>query len=216
MKRINFYVDGYNFYYGLRSLKETDRTWKKFYWLDIVKLFEQFINNQSQQLQKVYYFSASPIAQDESNRQRILFKANELINGSRFEVIKGFFVEKNVTCKVCNAPYKVAVEKRTDVNIAVQMVGDCALNNVDAIVLVSADSDLLAPLQFITLHYPHIKIKIYFPPGNNSSALTDFARKNKIKLVRLENSKQRFINSVLPDIVSKDGMTYTIPPKWKV
>ena len=84
MERVNFYVDGFNFYYGLRNLKETDIEWKKFYWLDIVKLFEHFIN-EKQVLQKVYYFSASPIALDESNRQRIFFKANELINGNRFE-----------------------------------------------------------------------------------------------------------------------------------
>ena len=167
-------------------------------------------------MQKVCYFSASPIALDESNRQRMLFKANELINGKRFEVIKGFFVEKEVTCKVCMTPYRVAVEKRTDVNIAVQMVGDCALDNVDTIVMVSADSDLLAPLHFIRKHYPHKKIKIYFPPENNSSALADFARKHKIKLVRLENSKQRFIRSILPDVVTKDDKTYTIPAKWKI
>ena len=37
-KRVNIYVDGFNFYYGLKSKK-----WKKYYWIDIVKLFEQFI-----------------------------------------------------------------------------------------------------------------------------------------------------------------------------
>ena len=215
MERVNYYVDGYNFYYGLRSQKETDLEWKKFYWLDFVKFFGHFIN-ENQLLQKVYYFSAPPIALDESNRQRILFKANQLLNPSRFEVIKGVFFEKEVTCKVCHAPYKVAVEKRTDVNIAVQMVGDCALDNVDTVVLVSADSDLLPPLQFIKKHYPQKKVKVYFPPGNYSSALLGFIKSNKGKVLMLENSRQRFIRSVMPDVVSKDGITFSIPPKWRI
>ena len=33
------YIDGFNFYYGLKS---TTR-WRKYYWLDIVKLFESFM-----------------------------------------------------------------------------------------------------------------------------------------------------------------------------
>ena len=86
MERVNYYVDGYNFYYGLKSQKESDLEWKKFYWLDFVKFFGHFINDR-QLLQKVYYFSASPIALDESNRQRILFKANQLLNPSQFEVM---------------------------------------------------------------------------------------------------------------------------------
>ena len=38
-QRIIVYIDGFNFYYGLRK----DVRWKKYYWLDIVKLFEMFM-----------------------------------------------------------------------------------------------------------------------------------------------------------------------------
>ena len=38
-QRVIVYIDGFNFYYGLRS----DRRWKKYYWLDFVKLFEMFM-----------------------------------------------------------------------------------------------------------------------------------------------------------------------------
>lgn len=38
-QKVIVYVDGFNFYYGLKqSLK-----WKKYYWLDVVKLFETFM-----------------------------------------------------------------------------------------------------------------------------------------------------------------------------
>ena len=36
-KHVIVYVDGYNFYYGLRN---GGARWKRFYWLDIVKFFE--------------------------------------------------------------------------------------------------------------------------------------------------------------------------------
>jgi len=33
--------------------------------------------------------------------------------------------------------------------------------------------------------------------------------------IYLLSHKQKFINSLLPDVVSKDGVTLTIPQKWK-
>jgi hypothetical protein len=213
MERVNFYVDGFNFYYGLKRMKATDpdRSW--FYWIDFVQLFQHFTGeNENQILQKIYYFTAPPLSINKANRQRILFKANELINGSRFEVINGMFYEKQFTCPNCNIPFTRPEEKRTDVNISVKMMGDCALNCVDTLVLVCADSDLIPPLQFIKQHYPEKKIKVYFPPDNYSGALNAFMKSFKKKVIRLENNKSKFLNSIMPDVVTRDGTTYTIPP----
>jgi len=214
MERVNFYVDGYNFFHGLRRLKQTDADWQKFYWLDFVKFFQHFVG-ENQVLQKVYYFTAPPLLLEKSNRQSNLFEANKLINGSRFEVIKGQFYEKQVTCKICKNKYTVAEEKRTDVNIAVRMVGDCSVNNVDTLVLVSADSDIIPPLQFICENYPSKKIRVYFPPDLNSGALSALMREKNKSVVRLGKSKGKFLNSIMPDEVSADGFTFTIPAKWK-
>ena len=140
MERVNYYIDGFNFYYGLKRLEVNDTDWKKFYWLDFVKLFERFIGD-NQVLQKVFYFTATPLRLQKSNRQSMLLRANKLINGSRFEIIKGKFYEKQIDCPVCYSTFLRPEEKRTDVNIAVQMMGDCSLNNADMLVLVCADSD---------------------------------------------------------------------------
>jgi len=43
MERVSFYVDGFNFYHGLKRLKIADCDWQKFYWLDFVKFFQHFI-----------------------------------------------------------------------------------------------------------------------------------------------------------------------------
>ena len=139
MERVNFYIDGFNFYYGLKRLKKNDVDWQKFYWLDFVKFFEHFLG-ENQVLQKVYYFTAPPLKVQKSNRQGLLFDANYMLNGKRFEVIKGQFYEKQLVCPVCNSSYTRPEEKRTDVNISVRMMGDCSLNNVDTLVLVCADS----------------------------------------------------------------------------
>jgi len=81
--------------------------------------------------------------------------------------------------------------------------------------LVSADSDLLPPLQFIKERHPQKNIRVYFPPSNFSVALNNFMKSCKKPIIRLERSKMKFANSIMPDIVTKDGITYTIPPKWK-
>ena len=39
-KKVIVYVDGYNFYYGL---KNGGAKWKRLYWLDIVKFFERMM-----------------------------------------------------------------------------------------------------------------------------------------------------------------------------
>ena len=54
-QRVIVYVDGFNFYYGLRN----DIRWKRYYWLDIVSLFEKFLRP-NQELVAVKYFSARP------------------------------------------------------------------------------------------------------------------------------------------------------------
>ena len=215
MERVNFYVDGFNFYYGLKRIKKTDNDWQQFYWLDFVKFFQHFIGEQ-QVLNKVYYFTAPPLKLEKSKRQDLLFKANALLNGNRFEVVKGQFYEKDLICPVCQNSYKKPEEKRTDVNISVQMMGDCALNNVDTLVLVGADSDLLPPLQFIKQHHPDKRIRIYFPPDNFSSALNNFMHTNNSKVVKLEKNKLRFEKSIMPDVVTAHGKSFTIPPKWKI
>ena len=82
MERVNFYIDGYNFYFGLKRQTAIDPDWKKFNWLDYVKLCETFTGN-NQVLRKVYYFTAPPLSFKQSNRQSMLLRANKLLNGNR-------------------------------------------------------------------------------------------------------------------------------------
>lgn len=77
-ERVIVYVDGFNFYYGLKSSSR----WKKYYWLDIVKLFGMFIR-QNQELVAVKYFSARPDDIEQSLRQNAFFRLiGKILNSS--------------------------------------------------------------------------------------------------------------------------------------
>ncbi len=67
------YVDGFNFYHGLRTMK-----WRKFYWIDTVALIESFLKPH-QELVELNYFSAVPKNdRGKQDRQDLFFSANKI------------------------------------------------------------------------------------------------------------------------------------------
>ena len=96
------------------------------------------------------------------------------------------------------------------------MIGDCLNNESDIIVLVSADSDLIPPLDFILRNFTVKKVKVYFPPSNNSNDINSYMKAHKSKVVRLEKNEIKFANAIMLDSVTNRIKTYTIPGKWKL
>ena len=213
MTRVTFYIDGFNFYFGLRRTRKSDKTWGISYWIDVVKLCNGFLGD-DQVLEKVVYFTASPLSRERNSRQSAFLNANKLINGDKFEIVRGKYLEKSIMCPYCNGRISRPEEKKTDVNISIRMVADCVLNKTDKIVLISADSDLIPPLEFMQEHYPQIGIKVYFPPSNYSNDLKDNMLHHRSKPVLLQNNFRKFQEAVMPNIVELNGKRYTIPDKW--
>lgn len=54
MERVTFYIDGFNFYYGLKTQKDISPEWGKSYWIDLVKLCSQFLGP-GQKLERVIF-----------------------------------------------------------------------------------------------------------------------------------------------------------------
>lgn len=214
MTRVTFYIDGFNFYYGLKRTRKIDPQWKDFYWIDIVKLFSQFLGP-DQELEKVIYFTASPLDPQKSSRQSAFLNANRILNPDKFEIVRGKYINKPIDCPHCKCTINRPEEKKTDVNLSVRMIGDCVMDNTDQLVLVSADSDLIPPIEFIQKNYPTKRVKVYFPPSNYSHDLKDNLIHHRSRPVLLINNKQRFVNSIMPDNVTAGNRTYTIPPSWK-
>ncbi len=213
MARVTYYFDGFNFYYGLKKKSTSDNSWRKFYWIDFVRLCEQFLGP-DQTIEKVKYFSAAPLNIGKQSRQSALFKANNLLNPNKFEIVRGKYYKKTQTCKHCGEVYKVPEEKRTDVNISVHLIGDCLLDKTDILIVITADSDIVPPIEFIKTNFPKKKIKIYFPPQVSSYDLERIATKRP---VYLEYNKPKFTNSIMPDIVynADKSDSAIIPAEWK-
>ena len=110
-QRVSVYVDGFNFYYGLKE----DPRWKRYYWLDMVSLFEKFMRP-NQELVAVNYFSARPDDTEKNANQYAFFQANK--ENPKFHLVLGKYLRKNITCFKCGNIIRTFEEKETDVRIA--------------------------------------------------------------------------------------------------
>ncbi|MCZ7609800.1 MAG: NYN domain-containing protein [Ignavibacterium sp.] len=201
-QRIIYYIDGFNFYFGLKS-----KNWKKYYWLDLVKFCEQFIRPH-QELVKVNYFSAIQKSKGKQDRQDLFLSANK--QNPKFQLFLGKFLEKTINYN--GQLIRTFEEKETDVHIAVQMIRDIVLDQCDISVLVSADSDLIPPINFINELKPKHKIFVYFPPSRFSYDLKQKAS----NVISLENHELKFKDSVFPDeVYLSNGYPLKRPDKWK-
>jgi uncharacterized LabA/DUF88 family protein len=204
-QKVIVYVDGFNFYYGLKG----DPKWKRYYWLDIVKFFEKFMKP-DQELIKVKYFSARPDNQEKNARQYAFFQAN--MENSRFQLILGKYLKKKITCFNCGNIINTYEEKESDVRIATQIVSDSYEKNCDIAIVVSADSDMIPSVELAK--QAGQKVFIYFPPNHYSSNLAALANGHPIQLSKYES---RFRQSLLPDVVhlKEENYDLSIPEKWE-
>jgi uncharacterized LabA/DUF88 family protein len=209
MNRVTFYFDGFNFYNGLKERASELPAWKNYYWIDFVKLCEQF--TQEGQLISVKYFTAPPSNDGQRSRQSALFSANKLLNPGKFSQINGNYQNKTIECKKCKKRFEHPEEKRTDVNIAVSMMLDCFHDHTDTLVLISADSDQVPTIQAIQSNFPNKKIKVYFPPNRKSAELLAVLK----QVVYLENNEDKFKASVMPGKIELSGKIYTRPIEWR-
>lgn len=214
MERVTFYIDGFNFYYGLKTEKDISPQWGKSYWIDLVKLCSQFLGP-NQILEKVIYFTASPLSKDASQRQSAFLNANKALNPTTFEIVRGKYMPKIINCPNCHYPIMKPEEKKTDVNISIRMIGDCVQDKTDSLVLVSGDSDLIPPLEFIARNYSHKKLRVFFPPAISSKDIINRMRRHGGKTVFLINNFPKFVASIMDDVVKINDKTYSIPSKWK-
>ena len=115
MNRVKFFIDGFNVYHSLHC----NPNYHKYKWLDYSKLVSLFIQRQDQIVDILYFTAFANWDPQKVNRHRIL------INALRFKgvkVIYGQFQKVNKYCRLCKQYYKTFEEKKTDVNIAVELM----------------------------------------------------------------------------------------------
>lgn len=174
MQRVIVYIDGFNFYYGLKS----NVKWKKYYWLDVVKLFEMFMRP-NQELVAVKYFSA----------KNAFFQANR--ENPKFRLILGKYLKKSITCFPCGNIIHTYEEKETDVRIATQIVADAYQKNCDISIVVSADSDMIPAIELAI--EARQRVLVYFPPYQYSSNLAMMGMGKAVHMKQYESRFQKLI-----------------------
>ena len=109
---------------------------------------------------------------------------------------------------MCRKVYPDHVEKRTDVNIALKLLGDAIENLYDRAVIISADSDLLPAISAVHRHAAGKEVGFMFPIGRTSFDLrqnADFRLWMRERLLR---------DSQFPDKFEVEGATFERPSNW--
>lgn len=214
------YIDGYNLYYGLLRKSQ-------YKWLDVYALFRDQALNQSSDLVEVRYYTAPMLGKMSDDlespiRQRRCLQALRKMHPIGLTLIEGRIVAstpfQRLIRPIPEAPHlqKVQVldfnEKKTDVNIASDMINGAWLKTYDQAVLCSNDSDLEGALRSIKEHHPHIRIGLVAPisgddPRKISSDLARFSDWKKIL------SATHLSRSQLPDRIPSSHLSK--PAAWK-
>ncbi|MGQ9799269.1 MAG: NYN domain-containing protein [Ignavibacterium sp.] len=157
---------------------------------------------------EVKYFTAIQKSKGKQDRQDLFLSANKL--NEKFHLFLGKYLPKKINHN--GAIIKTFEEKETDVHIAVQMIRDVVLDKCDLSVLISADSDLIPPIDFIKEIKPSHKIFVYFPPNRFSYDL----KQKATNYIRLENHELKFKESQFPnEIKLSNGYILIRPLKWR-
>ncbi|GAB2930605.1 NYN domain-containing protein [Nonomuraea fastidiosa] len=203
--RVGVYIDGFNLYYGLKRLSR-----RRDLWLDLAGLAGDLLRD-GQSLQRICYFTA--IVRNDRQaaaRQRVYLAA---VRSRGVEVVLGRFQERPIQCRECGWIWRSYEEKKTDAAIASFMVADAALDLVDVVLLISADTDLCAPIEKIRaiddLRGSKTRIVSVFPPGKGADGL------RRCSDAWLPLGQALIRRWQLPDVLrGPDGAEYRRPAYW--
>jgi hypothetical protein len=167
-RRTNVYIDGFNLYFGLKS-----KGWRHLYWFSIASLAAGLVRSPAA-LHQAHYFTARISGPtDKRERQSCFLDANQATGG--FSAYFGTYREDPRVCRGCGRTNISHNEKKTDVNIAVQMLADAFRDQFDQAILVSADADLVPAISAVRQLFPSKSVIVGFPPGRYSKELAKTA-----------------------------------------
>ena len=186
--------------------------WRKFYWIDIVKLCAEFLN-ENEEIGEVHYFTARPKNKGKTTRQNMLMSCNKAINGEKFKIHYGKYQDKPMICRAedgCGKSFMHWEEKQTDVNLAIKMIETCHYDECNNIVLISGDSDFLPPLKLIKNFYKEKDLLVMFPPTKYTNSIIQLG----IPYLHLDKHKPKWNKSLMENVIEINGKTYRKPIEW--
>ena len=205
MPRVVAYVDGFNLYFGLRS-----SGFRRYYWLDVAQLARNLLK-EGQTLIGTHYFSARIC--DNGNNAGDRTRQNQYLEALAIQNVQcqfGRYLKKQGQCRACKAIWPPYEEKKTDVNIAMQLLEDAFDDRFDMALLISGDSDLTTPVDRIRQRFPEKRVIVAFPPGRQSADL----RRSANGVIFIGEDKLR--SSQLPaELTKPDGYVLRRPKQWR-
>ena len=178
--RVGFFVDGFNLYHSLATLAKESGD-KSVKWLDLVGLANGCLHEigGSSLLRSVYYFTALPehlylTDPGRLQRHRAYLRALTAYGVVRPSIVLGRIMQQQISIQVAgvNVIGRVWREKGTDVALAMALLREASLGDMDEAVIVSGDADYLPAVKVFREMYPRIGLRFAFPRGRASKELS--------------------------------------------
>lgn len=203
MDRVITYIDGFNVYFGLKS-----SGWQRYYWLNLQLLSINLLKPNQQLIYTKYFTSRIANPADKRIRQNTFLEA--LATLPDFSITYGKYQHNRRTCPKCGNIEIIPSEKMTDVNIAVELLGDAYEDKFDTALLISADSDLTTPIEKVRQLFSQKRVISVFPPNRVSKDL------EKVATACIHLGRGVIARSLFPPEITKaDGFVLKRPAKWK-
>lgn len=192
--KVNVYIDGFNFYYGMFQSPRY-LPWK---WLDLLKLSQRLMPNH--EINRIRYFTAevepTPRDPDKAVRQQTYFRALRTIpcltihTGTFLTSPRRQRVIHPISIPGLNPPLQAAAEpevrrvldalesvhvrhteeKGSDVNLASYLLLDACDQDCEAVLIISNDSDLATPTRIVRDRFG-LDATVFNPHKGNSTYL---------------------------------------------
>src|SRR6202035_821395 len=115
--RVITYIDGFNLYFGLR-----ENDWRKYLWLDLAAFSRRLLKENQTLVHSKYFTSRISGSKHKEERQSAWLDAVATLPD--VTTYFGRFQNDHKRCQKCNHSAFLPQEKKTDVNIATQLMCD--------------------------------------------------------------------------------------------
>lgn len=149
MKRVSIYIDGANFYYGLKSLN------KRYTDFDFERYVNKIINNDC--LVSIYYYNVPLIQKYDKN---LYWKQVKFFN--RLRKINKMNV---ILCKrqrrIDYTEKEYYVIKGDDIHLSLDMLRDACKNKYDKAILISGDGDFAQLINYVRKENKEVEVHAF-------------------------------------------------------
>lgn len=213
------YVDGYNLYYGL--LRRSP-----YKWLDLYRLFQEFVLDSTADVLEVRYYTSPVLGRMSDDplspqRQRQYLQALRKMHPNRVSIIEGRIIAESPMARlvspIAEAPEITRVrvhsfsEKKTDVNIATDLLVGAWTNAYEQAVICSNDTDLEGAIRAVKSHHPTLKLGLVAPIPSHDVRKIAADLKQHVDWAKVL-SPFHLERAQLPEKIA--GTTIRKPPVW--